>query len=409
MSEDWVEATLGDACTLITDGSHFSPETEREGIPYVTVRDVHNGQIHLDTAARIGIDSFEQLAKNGCQPLFGDVLFSKDGTVGRIALVQTHEPFVVLSSLAILRADETVLSPAFLALCLSGPVFQSEATGQKTGLAIKRVVLKNLKQISIPAPPLPVQRRIVDLMTHLDAHIANLQAERDAVGALLHSARDTLLTRDETWTEVRLIELTTKIGSGATPRGGESTYRADGVALIRSQNIYDLLFEWEGLAHIGPEQARLLDGVEVKPEDLLLSITGASVNRCCQVPSEVLPARVNQHVAILRCDPSLVIPRFLMHMLRRSDIKSALDTLAEAGSTRQALTKAQIEQFKVSIPDNQTQERAVLALDLLSSHLTILNDEISCTEQTRTGLLASLLSGKQRLDITYDPTMAKAI
>lgn len=397
MSEDWIETTLGAAAEVLMGQSPpgDSYNTKGNGLPF------------LQGSAEFGVHTPSPV-KWCSQPAkvaeLGDLMVSVRAPVGDTNFADQR--IAIGRGLAIVKARRGSLTEYLRLVIQNETAALLAASG--SGM-FSSITAANLRGFSVSLPPLPTQRRIVDLVTHLDAHIANLQAEREAVRALLNSARDTLLTRDETWTEVPLIELTTKIGSGATPRGGESTYRADGIALIRSQNIYDLLFEWEGLAHIGPEQARLLDGVEVKPEDLLLSITGASVNRCCQVPSEVLPARVNQHVAILRCDPSLVFPRFLMHMLRRSDVKSALDTLAEAGTTRQALTKAQIEQFKVSIPDSQTQERSVLALDLMSSHLTMLNEEISCTEKMRTALLASLLSGKQPLDITYDSMMAKAI
>src|SRR5699024_5306715 len=107
---------------------------------------------------------------------------------------------------------------------------------------------------------------------------------------------------------VQLKEIALKIGSGATPRGGKGAYKAAGISLIRSMNVYDSKFEYKDLAFIDNEQAEKLSNVEVKHNDILLNITGASVARCCMVPTNVLPARVNQHVSLIRIDPELASP-----------------------------------------------------------------------------------------------------
>ena len=104
------------------------------------------------------------------------------------------------------------------------------------------------------------------------------------------------------WKEYKLKDLTTKIGSGATPTGGGNAYKLEGISLIRSQNVLDFRFSYDGLALIDNEQAYSLKNVIVTRNDVLLNITGDSVARVCKVPIEVLPARVNQHVAIIRAD-----------------------------------------------------------------------------------------------------------
>ena len=120
----------------------------------------------------------------------------------------------------------------------------------------------------------------------------------------------------EGWVLLRLGDVCTKIGSGATPRGGKEVYLKDGpFALIRSQNVYNNRFNCDGLAFINHQQATELNNVEVFADDVLLNITGDSVARACQVKSDVLPARVNQHVAIIRPDPNKLSPRFLRYFL----------------------------------------------------------------------------------------------
>jgi type I restriction enzyme, S subunit len=115
--------------------------------------------------------------------------------------------------------------------------------------------------------------------------------------------------------KIRLGDVCLKIGSGATPRGGSEVYLDSGVSLIRSQNIYNEGFKRDGLVFINSRHAEELGNVVVQEGDVLLNITGDSVARSCQVPDQVLPARVNQHVAIIRPDAKLLDPAFLRYCL----------------------------------------------------------------------------------------------
>ena len=145
------------------------------------------------------------------------------------------------------------------------------------------------------------------------------------------------------WVRSTLGSVTTKIGSGATPLGGEEAYQAEGISLIRSLNVYDDGFRKAKLARISDEQADRLSNVVVEANDVLLNITGASVARCCLAPVGFLPARVNQHVSIIRPVKERIDSTFLHYLLISREYKDRLlNTGEEGGSTRQAITKAQL-------------------------------------------------------------------
>lgn len=159
------------------------------------------------------------------------------------------------------------------------------------------------------------------------------------------------------WCEVRLGAIATKVGSGATPRGGKRAYVDAGISLIRSMNVLDSRFDSTDLAHITEDQANGLANVVVQQDDILLNITGASVARCCLAPAHVLPARVNQHVAIVRLDRSAAVPGFVQGYLVSPLGKSRLLALAQGGATREALTKSTIESFSIPLPELFVQKR----------------------------------------------------
>jgi type I restriction enzyme, S subunit len=159
------------------------------------------------------------------------------------------------------------------------------------------------------------------------------------------------------WNWFPLSAITTKIGSGLTPHGGKENYKGSGISLIRSLNVYDFEFSVDNLAYIDEQQAEQLANVVVQQDDILLNITGASVARCCMAPSSVLPARVNQHVAIVRVNSQMADPHFVYYEINSPKYKSSLLALAQGGATREALTKETIERFRLFLPPLVIQSR----------------------------------------------------
>lgn len=160
------------------------------------------------------------------------------------------------------------------------------------------------------------------------------------------------------WEKEYLKDITTKIGSGATPKGGNSSYKKEGISLIRSMNVHNNKFINKDLAFIDDEQAEKLRNVIIEENDVLLNITGASVARCCIVPKEYIPARVNQHVAILRCKYGQILPNFLCYQLTNESYQRLLwDVATSGGATREAITKQQIENLEIIVPPIELQNQ----------------------------------------------------
>ena len=180
----------------------------------------------------------------------------------------------------------------------------------------------------------------------------------------------------------RLKEVCTKIGSGSTPKGGKSVYIEAGVSLIRSQNVYNMRFSYNGLAHINNELAKKLKNVIIKKDDILFNITGDSVARCCLVPDDILPARVNQHVSIIRTKPDILSSRFLMYYLVSPFMQNYLIMLAQGkGASRSAITKEMIEKLTIPVVDINIQTIIVNYLESYDKLIKNNNQRIKILEQ----------------------------
>jgi type I restriction enzyme, S subunit len=172
------------------------------------------------------------------------------------------------------------------------------------------------------------------------------------------------------WPTARLGDLTVKIGSGATPRGGSTVYEAEGAVFIRSQNVLDNRLVLDKAVRLSGRAARALNGVSVEPADVLINITGDSVARCAIAGSDIGPARVNQHVAIIRPNNRLC-PGFLQRVLVAQGMKAHLLSLSRGGGTRKALTKADLSELKIPVPPLSLQQSIAEVLESLDDKIVV--------------------------------------
>lgn len=225
-------------------------------------------------------------------------------------------------------------------------------------VTVKHLSAKELNKLELDVPELTKQDKIADILSRLERVIEARKEELEELDGLIKARFVEMfgnpVINEKRWRQKSLGEITTKIGSGATPKGGKGAYQEEGITLIRSMNVHNGLFEYKELAHISDEQATKLDNVVIEENDVLLNITGASVARSCVVPSKILPARVNQHVCIIRCK-KCINPEFLNKLLIDDNYQDLLWSIAGAGATREAITKQQVENLQIIMPPIELQ------------------------------------------------------
>ena len=230
-----------------------------------------------------------------------------------------------------------------------------------TGATIPHIYFKDYKNEQFNLESLERQAEIVDILCKCERVIASREDELQKLDELIRARFVEVfgnpVTNDKGWSTDSCKNLMKKIGSGATPKGGRESYCDEGISLIRSMNVYNNRFAYKDLAHITDEQAEQLDNVTIEKSDVLLNITGASVARCCVVPDDLLPARVNQHVSIIRCKENL-LPEFVCSMFTEDNYQRLLWNIATAGgATREAITKQQIEDLQLIVPPLDLQKQ----------------------------------------------------
>lgn len=238
---------------------------------------------------------------------------------------------------------------------------QNYFESNSTGSTFKAISSKVINNTIIQFPPKPTQLSIVSELDKLNELIQIKKEQLKDYDALAQSIFYEMfgdpVVNEKGWEVKKLGELCSKIGSGATPRGGNESYKDEGISLIRSLNVYNNEFRRKDLAYIDDEQAAALSNVTILEDDVLLNITGASVARCCIVPSDLLPARVNQHVCIIRPFDNVLVPIFLNKVLTNISYQIRLLTLARSkGATREALPKSVVDSLLVPLPPLSLQQ-----------------------------------------------------
>jgi type I restriction enzyme S subunit len=192
--EHWVVSLIKYQCKEITDGAHISPDLENGEHYFVSIRDIKEGVINFDDALLTSDKSYQYLVHTGCKPFVGDILFSKDGTIGQTAITPSDIDFVVASSLIIIRPKYSKVTSEFLDLLLRSDIVQEQVESFVKGAALRRLSIQNLLKIWGVFPPIDEQTKIVNfVLSQLDKY-KDLEAKAEKQVELLKERRTALIS-----------------------------------------------------------------------------------------------------------------------------------------------------------------------------------------------------------------------
>ena len=319
---------------------------------------------------------------------------SRNGEKISIALLRDKDCIISSSYTVFEVVNKNALDPEYLMLWFSRPEFDRYARYMSHGSVREIFDWDELCKVELPVPSIDKQRSIVKAYQTITERIELKRRINDNLIATVTAIYRRMFTEGgRIYPTAPLKQLCSKIGSGATPKGGKTAYQESGVSLIRSTNVFDYAFSYDDLAHISDEQADQLSNVVVEENDVLFNITGVSVTRCCIVPADVLPARVNQHVMILRPNAALPISYYIMTTLCSAENKAKLLGIAQSGSTREAINKQEMESFSIPVPPTkEVQDFEIKARGLYES--VIRNTEEIMRLNVMQQLLLSQLSSR---------------
>ncbi len=186
------------------------------------------------------------------------------------------------------------------------------------------------------------------------------------------------------WKKSTIGSLSTKVGSGVTPRGGETVYKSEGHSFVRSQNVGWGHLQLDDIAFIDKETHLRQKNTELQLDDVLLNITGASIGRSALVNKQIAGGNVNQHVCIIRTKDNLV-PAFLCNFLLSNHGQKQIDSF-QAGGNRQGLNFEQIRSIKITIPSTKEQTKIATLLHLIDERIATQNKIIEDLKKLKSAI-----------------------
>ena len=363
----WPTVRLGDVFDLQMGKTPSRSDSRywRDGIfPWVSISDMNSEKYIHDTKEKISIFAKQE---TGIKLIPKDtVIMSFKLSIGKTAItgvpLYTNEAIMAFLDKGFYKIDKHYLYWALT----------TKIWSENTNKAVKGATLNksSLSNETIVLPSIETQKKIADVLDKAKSLIDLRKKQIEKMDLLIKSKFIEMfgdpVTNPKGWPTKELKDITSKIGSGATPRGGKESYIKYGICLIRSMNVHNGKFKYEELAHIDESQAKQLENVTVFENDVLINITGASVARSCVVPKTTLPARVNQHVSIIRCNPKVISYQYMNKLLINESYQKKLLSIGGAGgATREAITKRQLELLEIPLPPLDLQNQFACFVELV--------------------------------------------
>lgn len=396
MRSEWITSTIDDICKLVTDGAHNSPKSVDNGYYMASVKDFTAYGFDFSNCRKISEADYLKLKKQGCVPESGDILVGKDGAryFEDVIIYRQKEQPALLSSIAILRVDDTKVTSEFLYYTLKSPAVKKDVRDNYgSGSAIPRIVLKDFKRMPISFPSLKEQKKITNICELLDEKI---QLNNRINNNLLEQALTLYATHFSS------VDKNGCIGDYCAVKSGfafkSSWWTNNGVKVIKIGSINQDNLNLLECSYVDEDKADKAKDFVVKAGDLLIAMTGATIGKFSMVPysSEVL--LVNQRVGkfFLGNHPVKKLP-FIYCTLKQPEVYNEVVNRGQ-GSAQPNISASDIMSIPCVIPSqdviNDFNDAAQPLFDLIISNQRE-NQQLS---ELRNTLLPKLMSGE--LDVS---------
>ena len=386
MSEVWPSVPLGE---VLKHRKEFIQIDDEQTYKRCRVQLHANGIVLRDAVEGTKIKTKKQQVVKKDEFLVAEI----DAKLGGFGIVTADlEGAIVSSHYFLYQINEELIDRRFFGFYIRTPAFR-EQVGARGSTNYAAIRPHHVLEYITPLPPLSEQRRIVGRLEHLASKIEEARGLHSEAQKYSTSLMETAVNRSfevlVNTEKKSLASVTSKIGSGSTPKGGKSVYLNEGIPFFRSLNVRMRAFRWKDLAFVDSETHQTMKSTHVQTGDVLLNITGASIGRVACAPPQIETANVNQHVSIIRPLPMLN-NRFLMYWLSQPLMQDAIND-QQKGATRQALTKRQIEAFEIPLPSISEQLKIVDYLDSFQARIDSLEQLQGQTRGELDALLPSVL------------------
>lgn len=405
-SKHWKEIPLEEVCLKITDGTHHTPEYVQNGVPFISVKDIKNNRIDFSNCKYISNKQHEELSKRCC-PEKDNLLVTKSGTIGRMAVVPNKPAFSLFVSVALIKNINDFIFTKFLQFCLEN-YFNSISIEQdiKGGL-LKNFHLEDIRGTPVPVVSLSEQHRIVakieELFSSLDKGIESLKTAQAQLKtyrqAVLKWAFEGKLTNKnvkegelpEGWCLKKISELS-KVVRGGSPRpAGDPRYYDGDIPFLKVADLTKDNHKYLTHYSYTIKEAGLHKTRKIEPETLLLTNSGATlgVPKICRIF-----ATMNDGIAaFLDLDKRSLLYLYYFWISKTKELRTI-----NQGAAQPNLNTEIIKSYDIPYCSFSEQQRVVLEIESRLSVCDKLEETITQSlaqaEALRQSILKKAFAGK---------------
>lgn len=379
---DWVTAKLKEVAKVVTGKTPQTSNSEYYGgdIPFVSPADL-NESILIETKTYLtssGADQVYRVPKN-------TVLVSCIGNLGKLAI--TSKEVCFNQQINGLIFDEQKIFPKYGFYFAQTLKPQLEKASSSTTLPI--VNKSRFSDLEIKYPPLTEQRRIASILDQADELRQKRQQAIEKLDQLLQAMFIDMfgdpVSNPKGWQVKKLSQLSTKIHSGNTPKGGSENYVDQGIIFLRSQNVWKNKVILDDVAYIDAETHSKMMKSSVKHEDLLMTKTGrintenSSLGRAAIYLGEDDSANINGHVYLIRIKEGFN-KYFILRILTLPDYYEYIRSICVGGIDKRQLNKEHIENFPIIQPPMELQNKFSDIVQVIESQKPKLLEQLDLAE-----------------------------
>lgn len=383
------------------NGINASKEQYGSGTKFINVLDIINNTNGITYDSIIGSVqvSAKEIEKNIVN--YGDVLFQRSSEtreeVGQSNVYLSNKP-VVFGGFVIRGSAKIPYDPLFMNGLLKTDKIRDQITQLGGGSTRFNIGQDSLNKVLVDFPQQEEQTKIASFLSTVDEKISQLNQKHRLLSEYKQGMMQKLFSQQlrfkaddgsdfEAWEEKKLGEISSKVGSGSTPRGGAEAYTDKGIIFIRSQNVNNNQLFLDDVVFIPKETHKKMSGSKVSANDILLNITGASIGRSCTVPSDFIEANVNQHVCIIRTPKDN--PKFIQAFLSSKAGQDLIESY-QTGSGREGLNFQSIRSFELNLPCLEEQTKIANFLSAIDQKIEVVAQQIEQAKTWKKGLLQQM-------------------
>ncbi len=396
---EWDIKKLDSIVEKITDGTHKTPIYTESGIPFLRVTDIQETCIDWNNVKYISKQEHDELTKR-CKPEIGDILYSKNGTIGIPKIIDWDKEFSIFVSLCLIKikkSDSEVINK-YLEKFLSSDCCLNQIKVRAKQGTVTNLHLEEIRELIIPLPPLPEQQRIAEILSSNDALITKTDELIEKTKEIKQGLMQELLTKGightefkdselgripKEW-EVGLLTSIAEIIMGQSPTGDTYNEFKIGTPLLNGPTEF-------GRINPTPVQWTTKPTKMCKPKDILFCVRGSSTGRMNISDGEYC---IGRGLAAIRNLEELSYTPYLFHLLGYIIEKVLALT---GGTTFPNISGEALRSFKIAIPTLNEQQEIASVLSAIDNKLEALTKRKKQLEEIKQGLMQDLLTGRVRV------------